>query len=183
MKIKGLDIEIIRGETGSITYLLNNAYGEPLVLINEDMFDRLEIAFKVKSNAQTINTPYLIYKSLNINGFKRFDNETILDIRQYLVGIGTYDAFTWSGCVLTPPNTWPNQLFYHPGLDEYRYIEGGVWIDYEHEVVVSFDPVDTKDIPYGNYYYDLVLEAYNGSVAEYQNVLVEQHRFSVVYRV
>lgn len=183
MKLNGLDINIIRGETASLTFLLNGDYGRPLILLNEDMFDNLVVSFKVKSNSQTISSSYLINKALNINDFKRFDEETIIDTREYLVGKGTYDKFTWSGCILDNPFEWPNQLFYHPDLNEYRYYENSEWVEYSHEVVILFDPVDTKDLPYATYFYDLVLEASNGEAVEYENVLINQHRFSVVYRV
>lgn len=185
MKLNGLDIEITRGETASITYDLKDSSGKPFVFLNSDMFDKLEIAFKVKPNSQTITSAYLINKSFNINHIIRFDSEEIINIKEFMVGQGTYDKFTWSGCLFSDPlAVWPNQLYYHPDLNEYRYFfEEDIFTLYDVTLTVSFDPSDTKDIPYATYYYDLVLEASNGDIIEYENILVNQHRFSVAYRV
>lgn len=191
MKLKGLDIEIIRGETASVSFTINDSNGAPLRLLNSDMFDNLDILFKVKRNSQTIKSEYVIHKALNINNIKHFASEEILNVKEEIAKYGgIYDPYTWSGCIFEDEDgSIKDQLYYHPDLDEYGYYwetmweETNGWVPYSLDITIPFESGDTANLSYGDYYYDLVLEASNDSGPEYENILVNQHRFSVTYRV
>lgn len=183
MKVSGLNITIVRGETANITFDITDEFGRPFILLAEDMFEQLNFRFRVKKEPFSIvTTTYILDKVFDINGFRRFDNANIINIKEYTqLNGGTYNDEYWAGNTI-PNNEWPNQLFYHPGLESYAFYNDGDWEEYFMDITVPFIPSDTEKLDYGDYYYDGVIEAGNYSGVEYTLVVIPQHTFTIDYR-
>lgn len=186
MKLSGLNIEMVRGESTSVAFTFIDEHGAPPRLLLEDMFGHLYIHFRVKTNPYTKDLPvYAIDKRLDINGVKRFSDVDIINLKTY--NLGQYNAYQWKES-FAPLAEDLNRLFYHQDLKEYRYYDASgtpsKWIIYDFIVTVPFIPEETKLLDYRQYVYDLILEAgtYENEV-EYEQVLVEQKNFTIVYRV
>ena len=63
--------------------------------------------------------------------------------------------------------------------------DGGGHGHHEAIVHVPFEPEDTQNLDYKTYVYDLVLEASDeeDGLITYRSVIVDQHSFTVTYRV
>lgn len=184
MKCSGFNIEIIRGETCSIAFTLVDSTGKPFVLLTTDTFANLNARFRVKENPYTkAEETYIIDKVLDLNTVKRFSDAEIIDLEIHLTPSLHYFEHQWNN-TFGPLAGYENRLFYHPHLNEYRYYENGAWVPYSITLTVPFEPADTVNLDYKEYFYDLVIEADNdGETIEYVNILVNQHRFVISYKV
>ena len=197
MRVIGFNIEIIRGESANVVFNLVTPNGEPFRLMPADTFSILQARFRVKSGAyrkSLVSEEYLIDKIFLLNDtllLKRFSDTEIIDLSEYRLG-EFYDPLRFDDTdapLDENDDVISDRLFYHPLLKEYRYYEsndgGGRWVLYEAIVTVPFEPEDTQDLDYKTYVYDLVLEASDeeDGLITYRSVLVDQHSFTVTYRV
>lgn len=186
MKLSGLNIEMVRGESTSVAFTFVDETGAPPRLLLEDMFGHLYVHFRVKSNQYAKDLPtYVIDKRLDINNIKRFSDVEVLNLKEY--SLANYIAHRWNED-FAPLTADLNRLFYHQDLKEYRYYDASgtpsKWLAYDFIVTVPFIPEETKALDYRQYAYDLILEAgTNENEVEYEQVLVEQKNFTIAYRV
>lgn len=184
MRQLGFNLEIIRGETTSVTYTFTDRYGHPFILPTTATYAFLQLHFKVKDNAYSISTDtYIIDKVFDVNSYKRFDSVDIINIQTY--SPSTYNALMWDDSE-PPLEADMNRLFYHPALNEYRYYDSvsASWVIYEFVVTIPFEIADTVNLDYKVYSYDLVLEAgTDANTIAYNKVMISQHSLTITYRV
>ena len=186
MKINGLQLTIVRGETTNLVLTLTTKQGYPFILPPADMFENLLVRFRVKKEPYSIvTTDYIMNKELPINDGHRFDNETIYNVQEYIAGEGgSYSPLYWAGCTLNGEAQFPNNLFFHPDLKQYGYNIDGEWHLYRGVVInVPFARNETVDLDYGDYYYDITLEGKNPGAEDHITVLIPQNTFTISYRV
>ena len=186
MRLSGLNIEIIRGETAAVAFTLTDPDGQPFRLLLSDMFSVLHARFKVKENVYEKNpSSFLIDKVFDLSTVKRFSDIAIINLKTY--NLGQYIDWQWNESFVPEPEDI-DRLFYHQDLKEYRYYDAegtpSKWVPYEVLITVQFDIADTVNLDYRQYAYDLIIEAGNDEdVIEYVNILIEQRPFVVTYRV
>lgn len=186
MKINGLQLIIVRGETGNLVLTLTTKQGYPFILPPAEMFSDLLVRFRVKREPYSITTTdYIMNKELPINEGHRFDDETIFNVEEYIAEEGgTYSPLYWAGCTLNGSAEFPNNLFFHPDLKEYAYNVDGEWLLYRGVVInVPFAGLETINLDYGDYYYDVTLEGKNPGAEDHTIVLIPQNKFTISYRV